>query len=66
MAKFDATANEHPLVQVKGFPSIKLFKPENPEPVEYEGDRSLKDLVSFLERETGKELNLTDFKTEDM
>lgn len=66
IAKFDATANEHPSLQVQGFPTLKLYKPGSETPVDYEGDRSFGDLVSFLETETGKDLNLKDFKTEEV
>jgi protein disulfide isomerase len=45
IAKMDATENEHSLMPVTGFPTLRLFKPGNKEPVDYQGDRSLKDLV---------------------
>lgn len=54
IAKMDATENEHPLMPVTGFPTLKLFKPNSETPVDYSGDRSLKDLVQFLEKETGR------------
>lgn len=66
IAKFDATANEHPSLQIQGFPTLKLYKPGSETPVDYEGDRSFADLVTFLETETGKDLNLKDFKPEEM
>lgn len=53
----DATENEHPLMPVTGFPTIRLFKPNSRSPVDYSGDRSLKDLVTFLEKQTGRDLN---------
>ena len=28
LVKFDATANEHPTLQIQGFPTIKLYKPD--------------------------------------
>lgn len=49
IAKMDATENEHPLMPVTGFPTLKLYKPNSRTPVNYEGDRSLKDMVKFLE-----------------
>ena len=45
----DATENEHVKMQVSGFPTLKLFKKGNPNPIDYTGDRSLKDIVKFLE-----------------
>lgn len=67
IAKFDATANEHPSLQIQGFPTIKLYKKGDETPVDYEGDRSFSDLVQFLEKETGKDLNIkSEMKTEDL
>ena len=57
IAKMDATENEHPLMPVSGFPTIRLFKPNSRSPVDYSGDRSLKDLVQFLEKQTNRDLN---------
>lgn len=45
IAKMDATENEHSAMPVTGFPTLKLFKPNSRTAVNYEGDRSLKDLV---------------------
>ena len=45
IAKMDSTANEHPSLNVQGFPTLKLYKPGNKTPTDYNGDRSLKDLV---------------------
>lgn len=57
IAKMDATENEHPLMPVTGFPTIRLFKPNDKTPVDYSGDRSLNDLVSFIEQHYGKKLD---------
>lgn len=54
IAKMDATENEHPLMPVTGFPTLRLFKPGSKTPVDYQGDRSLKDLVKFLETNTNR------------
>lgn len=54
IAKMDATENEHSLMPVTGFPTLRLFKPNSRTPVDYSGDRSLKDLVKFMETETGR------------
>ncbi len=64
IAKMDATANETPSLQIQGFPTIKLYKPDSETPVDYTGDRSLEDLVKFLQTETGKKFE--EFKTEEM
>ena len=54
IAKMDATENEHPLMPVSGFPTLRLFKPNDKTPVDYNGDRSMKDLVKFLETNVGR------------
>jgi protein disulfide-isomerase A1 len=56
ITKIDATANEHPSLNIEGFPTLKLYKPGSTEPVDYQGDRSLDDLVTFLEKELGRTL----------
>jgi len=50
IAKIDATANDvSPKLAIRGFPTLKLFKAGDKEhPVDYNGDRSLSDLTSFL------------------
>jgi len=54
IAKIDATANTYPdSIAVKGFPTIMLFSANNKEsPVSYEGDRTLEDLKSFINKHT--------------
>ena len=48
IAKMDATENEHPLMPVQGFPTLRLFKPNDKTPVDYTGDRSMKDMLQFI------------------
>ena len=53
MAKIDATANDVP-ESITGFPTIKLFPAgKKDEPIEYEGSRTVEDLVAFI-KEHGK------------
>ncbi|KAJ5291147.1 hypothetical protein N7478_000398 [Penicillium angulare] len=53
VAKIDATANDVP-DPITGFPTIKLYPAgKKDEPVEYEGSRTVEDLVSFI-KENGK------------
>lgn len=60
----DATENEHNKMPVQGFPTLRLFKPGDATPVDYSGDRSLKDLVKFLETQTGRTFDA--IKSEDL
>lgn len=54
IAKFDGTANEHPDVQAKGFPTIKFFKKgAKKNPVDYAGGREYNDFIDFLKKEMG-------------
>ena len=52
IAKMDSTANDIPAsfnIQVQGFPTLKLFRADNTV-VDYEGDRSLADLLKFVKK----------------
>lgn len=49
----DGTTNEHSRISIKGFPTIKLFKPEKNEFKDYDGQRTLEGFISYLEKETG-------------
>jgi len=51
IAKMDSTMNEVKNVKVKGFPTIKLFRKETNEMVDYNGGRTLDDFVGFLRPE---------------
>ena len=64
IAQMDATENEHRLMPVQGFPTLKLFKPGSTTPVDYNGDRSLQDLIQFLETNVGRTFDA--LKTEDL
>lgn len=64
IAKMDATENEHNLMPVQGFPTLRLFKPGSRTPVDYNGDRSLKDLTHFLETQLGR--TFEGLKSEDL
>lgn len=67
IAKIDATTNEHSSLNIEGFPTIFLFKPGKKDvPVTYEGDRTLDDLIQFLERETGLDIMETLVKSEEL
>lgn len=62
VAKMDGTANDVPVsagFQVTGYPTIKFFKAETNQMVDYKGQRTLYDFVKFLnEQSTKKTLNI--------
>jgi len=49
IAKMDATANELEHTKINSFPTLKLFKRETNEVVDYNGERSLEGLTKFVE-----------------
>lgn len=60
IAKMEATSNEFPGFEVKGFPTIRLYKKgKKTSPVEFKGDRTLAGMMEFLEKETGLALSET-------
>ena len=57
IAKMDSTANEIEEVTVQGFPTLKLFKKETNEIVDYNGKEQNRELVLFsFERRVTKNL----------
>jgi protein disulfide-isomerase A1 len=50
IAKMDATANDVDAVQVSGFPTLKLFKADSDEIVDYDDARELENMKAFLEK----------------
>ena len=64
IAKMDSTLNEHSAISVKGFPTLKLFSPGNATPIDYTGDRSLNDLVTFLETQMNRKFD--NFEPEEL
>ncbi|KAI8470781.1 MAG: protein disulfide isomerase 1 [Monoraphidium minutum] len=60
IAKMDGTENEHPDVEVKGFPTI-IFYPsgKDAKPINFDGgDRSLKALTKFIKKNAVKKFDL--------
>ncbi|XP_064084587.1 protein disulfide-isomerase-like isoform X2 [Macrobrachium nipponense] len=48
ISKMDATANELEHTKIQSFPTLKLYKKETNEAVEYNGERTLEGLSKFL------------------
>lgn len=49
VAKMDATVNEMPHTRVRSFPTIRMYKKESNEQVEYNGERTLEGIIKFLD-----------------
>lgn len=49
IAKMDATANELEHTKIRGFPTIKLYKKDTNEVVDFNGERTLEDISRFIE-----------------
>merc|ERR1719427_187735 len=49
IAKMDATVNELEHTKIQSFPTLKLYKKESNEVVDYNGARTLDALTDFLE-----------------
>lgn len=53
IAKCDATANEIPNVEIKGYPTLRFFPGNNKSKVgEFDGDRSAEGIISWLKEHT--------------
>lgn len=50
VAKMDASQNEVASVEISSFPTLKLFKADSEEIVEYSGEREVPDMIAFLEQ----------------
>jgi protein disulfide-isomerase A1 len=67
IGKIDATANDvDPKLEIRGFPTLKFF-PANSKasPIDYNGDRSLKDMLEFVHKQASKSFTLPEVKETD-
>jgi len=48
IGKFDATANEVADLQVRGFPTLRLYTKENKGGIDFEGERTLETLKIWI------------------
>lgn len=60
IAKIDATANDiDPSFGIRGFPTLKLFRAnEKKNPLDYNGDRTLEDMIKFLQQHASSTIDL--------
>lgn len=68
IAKFEATENDLPAsvpFRIQGFPTIKLKLAGSRDFIDYEGDRSLESLVSFVEEHAKNSLELPEVPAEE-
>jgi protein disulfide-isomerase A1 len=57
IAKLDGTENDIPEeagFEVSGFPTLKFFKADTNEIIDYDGDRSIEDLTDFISKHSAK------------
>jgi protein disulfide-isomerase A1 len=67
IAQIDATANDvDPALGIRGFPTLKLFPANDKTPVDYEGDRSLNDLLTFLKENASVEAAADGHKKDEL
>lgn len=67
IAKMDATANEHPSLNIRGFPTINFFKPgSKSSPDTYNGERTLDAMVKYLEDNMGRKLSQAEVRSEEL
>ena len=65
IAKIDATANDiSSEYHVQGFPTLLFFPANNKKPVDYEGDRSLEDMLNFIKEQASTKFELPQSKDE--
>jgi len=66
IAKIDATANDvDPKLGIRGFPTLKFFPATNKTPVEYNGDRTQEDLVTFVSQHASIQFTAPSGATKD-
>ncbi|ORZ30270.1 hypothetical protein BCR44DRAFT_53441 [Catenaria anguillulae PL171] len=68
IAKLDLTENDLPPNsgdRVEGFPTLRLYKAKDNAVVEYNGDRSLEDLVSFIGKNAANKIKVPEVPKED-
>lgn len=62
IAKMDGTENDIPEeagFDVSGFPTLKFFKADTNELIDYDGDRSIEDLTDFISKHTSNNVKIT-------
>jgi protein disulfide-isomerase A1 len=67
IAKIDATANDvDAKLGIRGFPTIKFFPANNKAaPLDYNGDRSLADMINFIKSNAATEVNVATPESKD-
>jgi len=65
IAKVDSTKNEIDGVDIEGFPTIKMFKKETNEEIDYLGKKDLESMVKFIETGEQEEVEEEDDYDED-
>ena len=51
LGEYDGTANENEGVEIKGYPTLKLYKANNKrKPVEFDNPRTVDGIISFMKK----------------
>ena len=66
MAKIDATENEVENISISGFPTVKFYpgNKKNKMPLDYNGDRTVDDIIKFIKTNAATPIIYDDIKTE--
>ena len=67
MAKIDATENEVEDINISGFPTVKFYPGDkkNKVPLDYNGDRSVDDIIKFIKTNAHTPIIFDEEKTEE-
>lgn len=60
----DPTLNDVENIEIQGFPTIKLWRADDKEPIDYDGDRDVESFIAWLEEKVTHRFGREDVKVE--